>query len=83
MSVGMRPNSIGSRVNWLWHETLKAHQPRKSTLATLSRLLGGSSYGKIAKRLNAEGITGKHGGSFHASTIHKIVGNDLYQVELA
>ena len=44
---------------------------------------GGISYGAIAKRLNAEGITGKHGGAFHASTIHKIVGNDLHQVECA
>ena len=44
---------------------------------------GGISYGGIAKRLNAEGITGKQGGTFHASTIHKIVGNDLHQVELA
>ena len=39
---------------------------------------GGSSYGTIAKRLNADGITGKQGGTFHASTIHKIVGNDLH-----
>ena len=44
---------------------------------------GGISYGKIAERLNAEGIKGKHGGAFHASTIHKIVGNDLHQVDLA
>ncbi len=36
------------------------------------------SYGKIAGRLNAEGIKGKQGGAFHASTIHKIVGNDLH-----
>jgi len=39
---------------------------------------GGISYGGIAKRLNAEGITGKQGGAFHASTIHKIVGNDIH-----
>ncbi len=39
---------------------------------------GGVSYGGIARRLNAEGITGKQGGAFHASTIHKIVGNDLH-----
>ena len=43
----------------------------------------GSSYGKIAERLNAEGIKGKHGGAIYASTIHKIVGNDLHQVGLA
>ena len=39
----------------------------------------GTSYNKIAKRLNAEGLTGKNGGTFHASTIHKIVGNDLHR----
>jgi len=44
---------------------------------------GGISYGAIAKSLNAEGITGKQGGAFHASTIHKIVGNDLHQIDRA
>ena len=48
----------------------------------IARIMGwrrdGISYGAIAKRLNAEGITGKQGGAFHASTIHKIVGNDLH-----
>ena len=43
----------------------------------------GMSYGAIAKLLNAEGITGKQGGAFHASTIHKIVGNDLHHGEIA
>ena len=38
----------------------------------------GISYNRIAKRLNAEGIRGKQGGAFHASTIHAIVGNDLH-----
>jgi DNA invertase Pin-like site-specific DNA recombinase len=38
----------------------------------------GVSYGGIAKRLNAGGIKGKQGGAFHASTIHKIVGNDIH-----
>ena len=49
----------------------------------IARIMGwrrdGISYDKIAKLLNAEGITGKQGGSFHASTIHKIVGNDLHR----
>ncbi len=44
---------------------------------------GGVSYGRIAARLNAEGIKGKQGGTFHASTIHKIVQNDLHRVDLA
>ncbi len=26
-------------------------------------------------------ITGKNGGTFHASTIHKIVGNDLHHAK--
>ncbi len=38
----------------------------------------GMAYGKIAASLNDDGITGKLGGRFHASTIHKIVGNDLH-----
>ncbi len=49
----------------------------------IARIMGwrrdGMSYGAIAKLLNAEGITGKQGGAFHASTIHKIVGNDLHR----
>ncbi len=36
------------------------------------------SYQKIASQLNADGIKGKEGGRFHASTILKIVGNDLH-----
>ncbi len=40
---------------------------------------GGISYDKIAKRLNAEGITSKQGGTFDASTIWKIAGNDLHR----
>jgi len=38
----------------------------------------GISYAAIAKRLNAEGITGKQGGTFYASTIWKIAGNDIH-----
>ena len=38
----------------------------------------GMSYDRIAKRLNADGVTGKAGGKFYASTVHKIVGNDLH-----
>jgi len=38
----------------------------------------GMSYGKIAAGLNEDGITGKLGGRFHASTIQKIVANDLH-----
>jgi len=39
---------------------------------------GGMSYGRIAQQLNADGVTGKAGGKFYASTVHKIVGNDLH-----
>ncbi len=35
------------------------------------------SYRKIATVLNDEGITGKFGGRFHASTIQQNVANDL------
>ena len=38
----------------------------------------GMAYGKIAAALNDEGISGKLGGRFHASTISKIVANDLH-----
>ena len=38
----------------------------------------GMSYDRIAKQLNADGVTGKAGGKFYASTVHKIVGNDLH-----
>ena len=44
----------------------------------LAMRTGGMAYGKIAARLNDDGITGKLGGRFHASTIHKIIGNDLH-----
>ena len=40
--------------------------------------VGGMSYDRIAKQLNADGVTGKAGGKFYASTVHKIVGNDLH-----
>ena len=39
---------------------------------------GGMSYDRIAKQLNADGVIGKAGGKFYASTVHKIVGNDLH-----
>ena len=39
---------------------------------------GGMSYDRIAKQLNADGVTRKAGGKFYASTVHKIVGNDLH-----
>ena len=49
---------------------------------TVRRILdlrdGRMSYGKIAKQLNTDGVTGKAGGKFYASTVHKIVGNDLH-----
>ncbi len=49
---------------------------------TVRRILdlrgGGMSYRRIAKQLNADGVTGKAGGKFYASTVHKIVGNDLH-----
>ena len=49
---------------------------------TVRRILdlrgGGMSYGRIAQQLNADGVTGKAGGKFYASTVHKIVGNDLH-----
>jgi hypothetical protein len=35
-------------------------------------------YDRIAKQLNADGVIGKAGGKFYASTVHKIVGNDLH-----
>jgi len=44
----------------------------------LAMRAGGMAYGKIATALNDDGITGKLGGRFHASTISKIVGNDLH-----
>ncbi len=40
----------------------------------------GISYKRIADQLNDDGVGGKNGGRFHASTIHKIVGNDLHAV---
>jgi hypothetical protein len=36
------------------------------------------SFDQIAKQLNAAGVVGKAGGKFYASTVHKIVGNDLH-----
>ena len=39
---------------------------------------GGMSYDRIAKQLNADGVIGKAGGKFYASTVHKIVVNDLH-----
>ena|GEM_PF-5442333 len=39
---------------------------------------GGMSYDRIAKQLNTDGVIGKAGGKFYASTVHKIVGNDLH-----
>ena len=39
---------------------------------------GGLSYKRIADQLNDDGVAGKNGGRFYASTIHKIVGNDLH-----
>ena len=54
----------------------------KSPVRTGRRILdlrgGGMSYDRIAKQLNADGMTGKAGGKFYASTVHKIVGNDLH-----
>ena len=38
----------------------------------------GLSYKRIADQLNAAGVAGKNGGRFYASTIHRIVGNDLH-----
>ena len=39
---------------------------------------GGMSYDRDAKQLNADGVTGKAGGKFYASTLPKIFGNDLH-----
>ena len=39
---------------------------------------GWLSYKRIADRLNDNGLAGKNGGRFYASTIHKIVENDLH-----
>ena len=33
---------------------------------------------KIAGTLNADGLHGKRGGQFHASTIRAVLGNDLH-----
>ena len=44
----------------------------------LARRAEGISYKRIADQLNDDGIAGKNGGRFYASTIHKIVGNDLH-----
>ena len=38
----------------------------------------GLSLQKIAGQINADGITGKEGGRFYASTIQKIVGNEIH-----
>ena len=38
----------------------------------------GISYKRIADQLNDAGVAGKNGGRFYASTIHRIVGNDLH-----
>ena len=40
--------------------------------------LDGMALGKIADTLNSDGITGKEGGRFYASTIQKIVGNEIH-----
>lgn len=42
----------------------------------------GLSYGKIAKCLNDEGIVGKKGGQFFASSISHIVKNDIYEADI-
>ena len=38
----------------------------------------GISYKRIADQLNDDGVAGKNGGRFYASTIHKIGRNDLH-----
>ncbi len=40
----------------------------------------GYSYGKIANRLNKDGIVGSKGGKFYASTIHKVIKNEIYDI---
>lgn len=56
--------------------------PDADEQATVRRILDlrgtGMSYDRIAKQLNTDGVTGKAGGKFYASTISKIVGNDLH-----
>lgn len=51
--------------------------PNAAELATVARIkaarAGGASLGGIAAALNADGIKGKQGGAFHASTIAKVL----------
>jgi len=56
--------------------------PVEGEQKTIRRIMalrdGGMSLQKIADRLNGEGVHGKEGGAFYASTIQKIVGNELH-----
>ncbi len=56
--------------------------PDEGEQATVKRILDlrgdGLSCDQVAKRLNTNSVTGKAGGKFYASTVHKIVGNDLH-----
>lgn len=56
--------------------------PNKAEQAVLRRMerlrARGLSYGRIAERLNAQGITGKRGGCWHAAGVRYVLTNDLY-----
>ena len=51
-------------------------------LVTVERILtlrtAGESLGAIANALNADGVTGKLGGKFYASTFSAIIGNVIH-----
>ena len=55
----------------------------QSNAGTCIRQLHGDcvSMTGIAKLLNAEGIAGKNGGRWYATTISKILANDLHTLE--
>jgi hypothetical protein len=63
---------------WTSQRTFGDIQPPTTVRCILDLRGGGMSYDRIAKQLNADGVTGKAGGKFYASTVHKIVGNDLH-----
>lgn len=58
---------------------LQTNEVEQAVVKQIRRLRNnGWSYGRIAQRLNAKGVTGKRGGSWHAAGVRYVLGNDLY-----
>lgn len=60
-------------------DRLVPNKGEQSVLRRMEKLRArGLSYGSIADRLNAQGITGKRGGRWHAAGVRYVLTNDLY-----